>query len=400
MRGEPLRVLLAYCLFGAIACDQRGCALTTRDFTAGSGLAAARLPDRAITGYLSGVPWAMKEFIFFTYASWKYLTEGYPGRLDLVIAGIPDAAGWMGQLCNVVQPSDDPNSLRREPSDCYFHPFADKAAEHYGYHGINQFAFILDKRISKWLRHYNYIIKTDLDVFFLPGFVDYVPRTTSGVSFGVQYYVLIPETASRIKNVSRSFGYIHQNVHNVGMCFTGTLKQQKQVARKTIDVLKYILLNTFPQLASGGPSVSYKDGWPNWNVYLSVMYAQEVVVNHLFANLTLDKRFDAHTDLDTPTADLLHLHTQHGASRFDKRSFLIDFYADVQLHKLNVSISRDCATYIAVSSYRVSNPRWQRDAAVGSVQKEDAHEAEYQYPDYSNRLKRHSMLHKDTDRDR
>jgi hypothetical protein len=118
------------------------------------------------------------------------------------------------------------------------------------------------------------------------------------------------------------------------------------------------------------------------------------VVNHLFVNLTLDKRFDAHTDLDAPTANFLHLHTQHGANRFDKRSFLIHFYADVQLHKLNVSVSRDCATYIAVSAYRAVNPNWQADTRAASASARTASAAhddtdgEYQYPEYSNRLKR------------
>jgi hypothetical protein len=86
----------------------------------------------------------------------------------------------------------------------------------------------------------------------------------------------------------------------------------------------------------------------------SVMYPQEIAANHVLDDFIIDPRLDAHSDLDVPTHSLLHIHCQQGAERFNKAYFSIHRYEFLDLSSLNGTIARDCATLLAVGSYRLT----------------------------------------------
>jgi hypothetical protein len=250
----------------------------------------------------------------------------------------------------------DPASLRIEGSlqQCFFFPYADRSAEQHGFFGINQVGFLFDDKIGGWLGTYDLVLKSDFDVFLMPSLLHFFPPPGQLV-FGRQPYSFLPETIEKIFAVAKGMGLPVRAdwQHNLGMTSYGTLAQMQAVARTMIPALLYILEETFPQKPEGGPAVANMgDGWPVWALYVSMMYAQEVAANAVLPSFVVDPRFDAFSDLDDPSDSLLHVHCRHGAERFNKREFFKHQYQDFDLTTLNLTVSRDCATHLAVGSWR------------------------------------------------
>ena len=63
-----------------------------------------------------------------------------PSRFDFVIAGDPAMAATVASVCTVVPEDVDPETLRdpKTAQQCFFFPYPDRSAEHYGFFGINQ----------------------------------------------------------------------------------------------------------------------------------------------------------------------------------------------------------------------------------------------------------------------
>ena len=69
----------------------------------------------------------------------------------------------------------------------------------------HQAAFLLDDKIAAMLSKYDLIMKSDFDVFLLPGMVDFFPPFNRMV-FGHQAFVLIPEVSEKIRKVAADMG--------------------------------------------------------------------------------------------------------------------------------------------------------------------------------------------------
>lgn len=216
-----------------------------------------------------------------------------------------------------------------------------------------QAAFLLDERIGGWLRTYDLVVKGDFDVFLMPGLLDFFPPPGQ-VVFGRQFFVLMPETQERIKEVAAGMGLPMPASwkHNVGMTSYGTAEQLQRVAETMLPAIKYILENTFPQKEGGGPNVGMGEGWPRWSLYVAAMYGQEVAANTVLPDFVVDPRMDVHSDLEVPSDSLLAVHCQQGAQRFHKRDFFKHQYQDFDMSSLNPLVAKDCITQLAVGSWR------------------------------------------------
>lgn len=116
-------------------------------------------------------------------------------------------AAKVAPVCTVVPLGVEAESLRDNSTmqQCFFFPYPDRSEEQYGFFGINQAAFLLDDKIAAMLRNYELIIKSDFDVFLLPGIVDFFPPPGRTI-FGHQMYVVVSEVSEKIKEVTRAMG--------------------------------------------------------------------------------------------------------------------------------------------------------------------------------------------------
>jgi len=294
------------------------------------------------------------EVIFMAYSSWSMHTTGYPARFDFVIAGDPRSAGQLEPLCRVVETNIEPDSLRQPGKlhECFFFPYPDRSHEQYGFFGINQAAFLLDEKIGSMLEQYDLVIKSDFDVFILPSLIDFFPPPGT-VVFGRQLFVLVSEVSEKIKNVARDMGLTVRDgwKHNTGMTSYGPYPELRRVAEVMLSATRFMLENTFEQRPGGGPVLDY-GGFPGWCLYVVAMYAQEIAANHVLEEFVVDPRMDAWSDLKVPADDLLLVHCQQGAERFNKEVFFQTRYLDVDLSQLNTSVARDCVTFLAAGAFR------------------------------------------------
>mmetsp|Transcript_13162 Transcript_13162/g.37063 ORF Transcript_13162/g.37063 Transcript_13162/m.37063 type:complete len:166 (+) Transcript_13162:164-661(+) len=139
-RLSPPRVLGALAALASFGRCASGLCAPRRTYQFEPGRPAFQHPSRVLTGYMQESQWALMELVFMAYSSWRWHFENYPSRFDLVVAGDPGMADFVKDFCAVVPEGVDPAG-RRKPGqlqECFFFPYPDRSAEHYGFFGINQ----------------------------------------------------------------------------------------------------------------------------------------------------------------------------------------------------------------------------------------------------------------------
>lgn len=165
----------------------------------------------------------------------------------------------------------------------------------------------------------------------------------------------------------------------------GKFEDLQAIAQVMVDSLRFMLENTFEQRPEGGPELDFS-GFPGWCMYVLAMYAQvrarrlpasclrmhplppiacwlclqEIGANVVLDKFIIDSRLDAFSDSARPVHELLHVHCQQGADRFNKAQFFMHQYSTVDLSSMDTTITRDCVTNLAVGSFR---------SAFGSINK-------------------------------
>lgn len=81
---------------------------------------------------------------------------------------------------------------------------------------------------------------------------------------------------------------------------------------------------------------------------------QEIAANHVLEKFVSDPRIDSWSDLLVPTEEVLHVHCQQGADRFNKEQFFMHHYRNLDVLQLDRRVLRDCVTMLAVGSFRVA----------------------------------------------
>lgn len=252
------------------------------------------------------------------YMSYKKIK---PVDTDLVVFGPQEIHGLIPADCIKVKclPLEEPPEFRT-------------------YRYINSIACLTGPE-ADFLDQYDYILRTDADIFLTPAWNHYYPGE---YTVGRGLYVNNEEVRLNIKRVAQRLGLRHQGIHNTGSTHYGKPQLIREVCRLGLAVNHYLLAREFKD----DPGA-----WPGWFAGVSILYSMEMAVNHLILNPFSDH---VHLDFDSTSTDSVHnhahIHCWHVQTPFSKFHFEHGKYDHIQPEELNPEIIRDYCLYNALLS--------------------------------------------------
>ncbi|CAF1193182.1 unnamed protein product [Rotaria sordida] len=188
--------------------------------------------------------------------------------------------------------------------------------------------------------YYDFILKTDLDVFITKQFANYIPNTLKTLIAGRGGYSTQFNTL-RLGRIARDMNWKYQNLTNVGSTWYGSPYVAQRIANLTLDAILHLFINEFCAAER-----EQKVGtllWPDWHYGVLSMYGTHLAVNHLVNSEKLDVQNGSELlDQSTTNNDQndieknnrLHLHCWHTDAPFSKFQFKENKYNHIDPHAL------------------------------------------------------------------
>jgi hypothetical protein len=275
---------------------------------------------RAVVVYLEDKNDLMLQFGCL-YTSLKHIQSK---DTDLVVFGTQEALNKVPNDCKKIQ--SEPVSYRKE---------------WHNHHYINSINCLVSRVDSDILDEYDYLLRSDVDTFLTPAWNSYYPDS---YTVGHGAYIYSDEVRENIRKISTSLSYKHRGIHNIGSTHYGDPRSIREVCRLTLAVTHHILNHEFKD----GPGV-----WPGWYKGVSILYGNEIAVNHLIEDVCLDY---GNLDFFSTSLETIfqhsHIHCWHTDDMFSKFKFVAGQYDDLSTDNLNVQEVRDYCLYIALKSKR------------------------------------------------
>ena len=208
------------------------------------------------------------------------------------------------------------------------------------YNGYKLFYYFLKKRLSNYgyvdsilmafdgydyfkRAGYNFLIRSDMDVFLTPLFAKWAPKYCNDFYVGGGGY---SDTfnVKRLKRVAKELDLKHAGIWNLGSTWYSTPEQFRLVAYLTLFGMAYLSEEEFTPPEREGKVGTIN--WPYWHYGVLLLYGQNLAMNHLIAThqlniVKLDKLFDVESEFSSPINQVLHIHVYHGAEMFSKFQF-------------------------------------------------------------------------------
>lgn len=200
------------------------------------------------------------------------------------------------------------------------------------------FYYLLNKKLSRYeyvdsilmafdgfnqLKVYDFLIRSDIDVFLTPLFAQWLPRHCNDFYVGGGAYST-RFNSKRLKRAAFNIGLKYADVTNLGSTWISTPSQFRLVSYLTLFSMAYISEEEFSpdeRLAKMGIM-----GWPYWHYGVLLLYGQQIALNHLIAThqincIKLNTLIDYPAFNDDSVFDILHIHVFHGDDLFSKFDF-------------------------------------------------------------------------------
>ncbi|UJR27828.1 hypothetical protein I4U23_009096 [Adineta vaga] len=184
-------------------------------------------------------------------------------------------------------------------------------------------------------KYYDFILKTDIDVFITKQLSKYVPITNNTFLVGLGGYSTEFNTR-RLGRIARDMKWNYQNLTNIGSTWYGPPYVAQRIANFTLDAMLHLYINEFTNAEH-----EQKVGtllWPDWHYGVLSMYGTHLAVNHLIisdkfnikkADQLLDQSTTNKDPYDLAKNNRLHLHCWHTESPFSKFQFKAGSYNQI-----------------------------------------------------------------------
>lgn len=257
---------------------------------------------KAIVVYVDNNKTNFIEFswLYKTFILWELYSE-----YDIICYCNPDAISEIPQHENILvkplEPLNKPGS--------FWHT--------YGF--VNSFAMFNDPNEEAWIReNYEYILKTDCDVFLTENILGYEPDRLM-IGMGGYMNEAPDEVLSNLLRIKDNMKMNYNNLNHIGASIFGPSGYVTTVVSNHFHLTHYILSTEFTE--------EFKGQWPGWFRGVASMYAIHLAINHMFS----EEHLSLYT-LDTLCwgnkiqKDTIHIHAWHGAEYFSKHDFFANKY--------------------------------------------------------------------------
>lgn len=161
---------------------------------------------------------------------------------------------------------------------------------------------------------YNFLVRSDMDVFLTPLFAKWLPRHCNDFYVGRGGFSST-FNVKRLGRIAKDLGFEYASQMNLGSTWYSTPEQFRLVSYLTLFGMAYVSEEEFSQ-----PEREGRLGvqlWPHWHYGVLLLYGQSLVMNHLIQTKQLNI-VKLHNYLDYPSHyneninKIIHIHVFHG----------------------------------------------------------------------------------------
>jgi len=188
------------------------------------------------------------------------------------------------------------------------------------------------------LSKYDYVLRTDNDVFLTPNFVNLKPRLAT---FGIGLYALEPIVVAKLVQIAAQWG-IHPVFNNIGSSVIAPSDQILQYSQIQFEYCKKLANEEFLD--------GYGE-WPRWFFGVLSMYAGQLAANAMFGTSMVLGGLDVHCmSYDEMCNTDYHIHAWHTFDDFSKFKWRNGEYKDINPKLLDKNVICDYCLWIALET--------------------------------------------------
>jgi hypothetical protein len=206
----------------------------------------------------------------------------------------------------------------------------------------------IEAGFQKFLKQYDYLVKTDFQVMFTPPFSNWYPPHDKPLQLGIGAYVHDQKTKDLIYLVASKLSLRNQHEHNLGYSWYGRSGQILDIAELTFTVTKHILKNHFKD----GPGV-----WPSWYRGVALKYGSEIAINHLVDKSKWDTAALDGSSYAGRTCSIAQIRSWDGADGFRKDHYFAGKYNGIDVDSVSLRHNTNYSTFIAVKAGQIDKSK-------------------------------------------
>jgi hypothetical protein len=183
------------------------------------------------------------------------------------------------------------------------------------------------------LAGYDFLIRSDMDVFLTPTLATWLPRYCNDFIVGGGAYSNT-FNRKRLNRIANDMHLKYGQWSNLGSTWISTPEQFRIVSFLTLIGMAYLAVEEFTEAERRGQVGTIN--WPEWHYGVLLLYGQNLAMNHLIGSdqlnvVRLHNYIDYPSGNDQSVFEMLHIHVYHGEDMFSKFMFKIGRYDNVSL---------------------------------------------------------------------
>ena len=272
------------------------------------------------------------QFLVLLHGSWRYIVDHQKelsniqnemdevNDLDLLAFCHPKICEKLSHVCQLIKNLKEITTTTQQRCWAIVQSF--EVDIHYG--PLNSFIMFNRTDIGELKPRYKYILRTDNDVFITPAMFKLKPALFLHGHGGYSD----PFNMKRLKEIAGRLHMKHRGRHAIGSTWCGETELFLKIAKKTLEVTRYVWLNEFHPDAKGLETIDFKKSngegeWIRWWRPVSLLYGGEITLNDMITDIS-----DANKgNFDSSSCDLKniwltpHIHCWHNDCEFQKFKF-------------------------------------------------------------------------------
>jgi hypothetical protein len=204
---------------------------------------------------------------------------------------------------------------------------------------------------------YDFLIKSDMDVFLTPYFGRWLPKYCNDFYVGRGRYSTI-FNMNRLNRVAKNVNFETASKINLGSTWYSGVDQFRLISYLTLLSMCMLSAEEFTSLEKSG-RLGVKT-WPQWHYGVLSLYGQSLAMNHLIKSkqmniVRLDNHLDYPSHSNVSINQIIALHAYHTGKLFSKYEFKLGKYDKLRSETFDFNIVKYYSLKMALEAKHFSN---------------------------------------------
>lgn len=204
---------------------------------------------------------------------------------------------------------------------------------------------------------YDFLIRSDIDVFLTPYFGKWLPAYCNNFYVGRGRYSTI-FNLNRLNRVARNINFKTASISNLGSTWYSGVDQIRLISYLTLLGMCILSVEEFTSLEKSG-RLGVKS-WPQWHYGVLSLYGQSLVMNHLIKSkqmniIKLDNQLDYPSHSNISIDNIIAIHAYHTGRLFSKYELKLGKYDKFEGKDFNFNVVKYYSLKMALEAKFLSN---------------------------------------------